>query len=188
MALLTADDELPYRPARVLVAGTSGAGKSTLARHLAVTLELPYVELDALNHGAGWIPRQAFRQDVERFVAEQRWVTEWQYPVARGLLAERADLLILLDLPRWLVMTRVVRRTLSRRLRGTRLWNGNVEPPLRTIVSDRDHIIRWAWRTHPEHRQRVAELSDQHPRLPIVRLLTPAQVNTWLAGPLRRVT
>ena len=158
MAWLSCDDELPYRPVRVLVAGSSGSGKSTLARHLAAALELRYVELDALHHGTNWTPRPEFLHEVTRFAAGQRWVTEWQYRAVRDLLAERADLLISLDLPRRLVMRRVVRRTLSRRLRHVELWNGNVEPPLRTILSDRDHIIRWAWRTHNDHAPRVTSV------------------------------
>jgi adenylate kinase family enzyme len=61
MVWLSFDNELPYRPARVLVAGTSGSGKLTLARHLAAVLELRYVELDALHHGQNWTPRPEFR-------------------------------------------------------------------------------------------------------------------------------
>jgi adenylate kinase family enzyme len=95
MAWLTFVGELPYRPARVLVAGTAGSGKSTLARHLAAMLELRYVELDALHHGADWTPRPEFLEDVTRFAAGPRWTTEWQYPAVRELLAQRADLLIL---------------------------------------------------------------------------------------------
>ena len=186
MAWLSFDDELPYRPARILVTGTSGSGKSTLARHLAAVLELRYVELDALHHGTNWTPRPEFLEEVKRFVAGERWVTEWQYPAVRELLAERADLLILLDLPRWIVMTRVVRRTLGRRLRRTELWSANVEPPLHTILIHRDHIIRWAWRTHNDHLPRATVCVERHPTLPVVRLSTRGQIKDWLAGPLMR--
>ncbi len=186
MAWLTSGDELRYRPARVLIAGTAGSGKSTLAKRVAAILELRYVELDALHHGADWTPRLEFLEDVRGFAGGTSWVTEWQYPDARDLLAERADLLILLDLPRRRVMTRVVRRTLGRIVRRTELWNANREPPLRTIVHDRDHIIRWAWRTHAEQLPRVTECVERHPRLPVVRLRTPEQIEGWLSGPLAR--
>jgi adenylate kinase family enzyme len=186
MTWLTSGDHLPYRPERVLIAGTSGSGKSRLARRIAAILDLGYVELDALHHGANWTPRPGFLEDVEGFADGSRWVTEWQYPAVRELLAERADLLILLDLPRRLVMARIVRRTLARRLRRTELWNGNREPPLRTIAHDRDHIIRWAWRTHADHVPRVTACVERHPTLPVVRLRTPKQIEDWMAGPLTR--
>ena len=67
----------------------------------------------------------------------------------RDLLADRADLLVWLDLPRVRVMRQVIRRTLRRRARRQPLWNGNLEPALWTVLRDPDHIVRWAWRHTP---------------------------------------
>ena len=179
-------DDLPVAPSRVLVAGTSGAGKSTLAQEIAAVLELPYFELDALFHGPGWTERETFAADVRAAVARPGWVTEYQYaPVLADLIA-RAELLVWLDLPRRVVMGRVVRRTVMRRVTSAELYNGNHEPPLRRFLTDRDHIIRWAWRTHGLAEQRVRAGAAQRPELPIVRLATPAQAQAWLRGPLTR--
>jgi adenylate kinase family enzyme len=144
---LSWDDPLPARPQRILVAGTSGAGKSTLAAALSVRLGLPHTEIDGLYHGAGWMPRPEFAADVAALAAGQQWVTEWQYSSARPPLLARADLLVWLDLSRLRVMTHVVSRTVRRRLRRVELWNGNLEPPMWTIFTRRDHILRWAWGT-----------------------------------------
>jgi adenylate kinase family enzyme len=184
--LLSAADPLPGRPRRVLVAGTSGAGKTTLARTVAARLGCPHVELDALHHGPGWTPRAEFEADVDRFTAGPAWATEYLYPAVRELLLDRADLLIWLDLPRGLVMRRVIRRTVTRRLRREVLWNGNQEPPLRTFLTDPDHIVRWAWRMHGLDRVRLAAIAGARPALPVVRLTSRAEVAAWLAGPLRR--
>ena len=88
------------------MAGAVSAGKSTLARQIGSARGLPYVEMDGLYHGPGWEPRPTFRDDVIALAASDEWVTEWQYTVARPLLAERTDLLVFLDLPRWLVTAR----------------------------------------------------------------------------------
>jgi adenylate kinase family enzyme len=184
VAWLTAADELPARPARVLIAGTSGSGKSTLARHISAVLGIPYVELDALHHGPGWTVRPHFVEDVAELATAAEWVTEWQYNNVRELLADRADLLVWLDLPRRVVIARVVRRTAIRRLRRIELWNGNREPPLYTIVSDRDHIIRWAWRTHSESLRHVTSCAAHRPELPVVHLRSPAEAEAWVTGPL----
>jgi adenylate kinase family enzyme len=183
--LLAAGDPLPARPRRVLVAGTSGAGKTTLARAVAEVLGCPHVELDALHHGPGWTKRPEFEDDVRCFAAGPTWAGEWQYAAVRDLLLDRADCLVWLDLPRAVVMTRVVRRTVGRGLRGEVLWNGNVEPPFRTFLTDRDHIVRWAWRTHPRTAERVLAALATRPDLPVVRLRTRAEVAGWVAGPLR---
>jgi len=182
--MLTATEALPKRPRRIAVAGTSGAGKTTLAVRIGELLGIPHVEIDALFHGPSWTPRETFKAEVEVFSAEPRWVTEWQYDAARELLAERADLLVWLDLSRATVMRRVVSRTLRRRMRRQVLWNGNRESPLRTIFTDPEHIVRWAWRTHSLSAARVAALRQQHPDLIVVRLSDAHDVHQWIIGPL----
>jgi adenylate kinase family enzyme len=185
--LLGATDPLPHRPRRVLVAGTSGSGKTTLAARIAAAVQAPHVEIDSLFHGPGWVPRPSFEADVRRFGAGPTWVTEWQYSAVRAYLAERADLLVWLDLSRAVVMRQVVRRTVVRRWRRQRLWNGNVEPPLRTIVTDPEHIVRWAWTTHYKAAARVADLLARRADLPVVRLRSHADAASWLRGPLEQI-
>jgi adenylate kinase family enzyme len=182
MPLLDAVAPLPARPRRILVAGTSGAGKTTLARRVAALLDLPHIEIDALFHGPRWTPRDTFQSEVHRFSAGSCWVTEWQYSQVRAILAERADLLVWLDLPRALVMRQVIRRTVRRRLNRQVLWNGNCEPPLWTLLTDREHIIRWAWATHHKTATRVAALLEDHPDLVVVCLTSRSDVERWLAG------
>jgi len=186
MPLLTCDDPLPGRPRRVIVAGTSGSGKSTIAARIAAVLDVPYLEIDSLFHGPGWVKRPTFEADVHRFTAQPAWVTEWMYDAVRAHLADRADLLVWLDLSRRRVMRQIVRRTLVRRLRRQELWNGNTEPPLRSIFTDRDHIIRWAWSTYGQTATRVTTLMRTHPDLTVVRLRSHRQSARWLTRTLPR--
>ncbi|GAA4555878.1 AAA family ATPase [Pseudonocardia xishanensis] len=178
--LLGPADPLPAPVRRVAIAGCSGSGKSTLARALAA---LPYTELDGLFHGPDWIERPTFDADVRALVARDRWVTDYGYGRARPLLLPRLDLLVWLDLPRWRVMTQVVPRTVVRRVRRVELWNGNVEPPFRSVLTDPDHIVRWAWRTHPKTAVQVGRAREARPELPVVRLRSRREVRRWLAGP-----
>ncbi len=184
MLLLGPDDPLPRSPRRVLVAGTSGSGKSTLAARIAERLGTAHVEIDGLFHGPGWVPRPQFRADVEAFSTGPSWVTEWQYGEVRDLLLARADLLVWLDPPDVVVMAQVISRTLSRRIHRTVLWNGNVEAPLRTFLTDPDHIVRWAWHTRHSTRERILRLAGTS--VSVVRLRSHAEADRWLDGPLRR--
>ena len=186
MPILDAVAPLPVRPRRVLVAGTSGAGKTTVARRVAALLDIPHIEIDALFHGPGWTPHDTFELEVHRFSAGTCWVTEWQYSQVRAILAQRADLIVWLDLPRALVMRQVIRRTVRRRLERQVLWHGNREPPLWTVLTDREHIVRWAWSTHHKTATRIAALLEEHPDLVVVRLTSRSDVERWLAGPLPR--
>ncbi|MCP2169377.1 adenylate kinase [Goodfellowiella coeruleoviolacea] len=191
----------------MLVAGVAGSGKTTLATVLADRLDLRRIELDALHHGPQWTPRPEFVADVTRLTEDPGWVTEWQHGQVRRLLLDRADTLVWLDHPRSLVMRRVVVRTLRRWALREELWNGNREPPLRTVFTDPDHIIRWAWRGHARMAQRMAAVLASQPAQPsntdpsntdgpntdglntdgltVVRLSGQRQVNAWLAGPVR---
>jgi adenylate kinase family enzyme len=185
--LLDATTPLPHRPDRIIVAGTSGSGKTTAAARIGEVLGISHLDIDGLFHGPDWVPRPSFLTDVETFTAGPRWVTEWQYVAARPLLAERADLLVWLDLPRMVVMRQVVGRTMSRRVRWRELWNGNHEPPLWTFLTDREHIVRWAWRMHPRDRFQVVALRAQRPELTMIQLRSRNDVELWLSGPLRQV-
>jgi adenylate kinase family enzyme len=184
-AMLTSDAALPHRPRRVVVAGVSGSGKTTLSDRIAGITGGAAVEIDALFHGPDWVPRTEFLPDVHAFTAGDSWTTEWQYGSARARLAERADLLVWLDLPFLrTTLPRVIRRTIRRRVRREVLWNGNLEPALATFFTDREHIVRWAISTRRKYRERVPALERKHPHLVIVRLRSRRDVERWLAGPL----
>ncbi|WP_174777043.1 AAA family ATPase [Cryobacterium lactosi] len=184
--MLSYDGALPQRPRRVLVAGVSGTGKTTLAARIAGLTGGAHTEIDALFHGPNWVQRPDFLDDVRAFIAAESWTTEWQYSVARPLLAESADLLVWLDLPFLRVtLPRVIRRTIRRRVHREALWNGNVEPPLHTVFTDREHIVRWAVSTRRNYHQRVPQLALEHPHLVVVRLRSQREVERWLAGALR---
>jgi adenylate kinase family enzyme len=185
--LLGPGDPLPARPRRALVAGAPGSGKTTIGRLLASTLGVPHIEIDALFHGPGWVPRPQFESDVRAFAATEGWVTEWLYAAVRELLVDQADLMVWLDLPRWTVMRQVIARTISRRRRREILWNGNIEPPLHTFFTDRDHIVRWAWRTYPHTRLRVGAVMRRRPELVVVRLRSREHCDAWLARVLSAV-
>ena len=185
MPLLDATTPLPHRPDRIIVAGTSGSGKTTAAAQIGELLGIPHLDIDGIFHGRDWVPRPTFLADVDTFTSLPRWVTEWQYPSARPLLAKRADLVVWLDLPRAVVMNQLIRRTVRRRVRRQELWNGNYEPPFRTFFTDREHIVRWAWRMHPRDRFRVVALRAQEPTLMVVQLRSRKDLQLWLSGPLQ---
>jgi adenylate kinase family enzyme len=183
--MLSHKDPLPHPPERVLVAGVSGAGKTTLAGRIATLTGGPHTEIDALFHGPEWTPRPEFSADVETLVRGDSWTTEWQYDAVRPLLAESADLLVWLDFPfARVTLPRLVRRTIRRRWSRKELWNGNFEAPLWTVLTDREHIVRWAIRSRRNYTAAVPGLAHEHPHLIVVRLRSQQEAEGLLFGPL----
>jgi adenylate kinase family enzyme len=172
---------------RVSVVGNSGSGKSTVARAIATRLGVPWIELDSLYHQPGWtpMPEGDFRATVAEHVAADGWVIDGNYNVVRPLVWARADTVVWLDLPRRVVMRRVVARTLTRAVRRVELWNGNRERWRNLLRLDQDQsIIVWSWRQHGKyaHRYAAAMTHPQWKHLRFVRLRSSREVAAFLAS------
>jgi adenylate kinase family enzyme len=167
---------------RVAVRGDTGSGKSTVARELARRLDLPYVELDALHHDAGWREASAeeLRARVEAALDDERgWVTDGNYDGKLGtLILDRAQLIVWLDLPLRVTFPRLLRRTLRRAWRREELWNGNRET-FRISFLSRESILLWLLRTHRRHRREwPSRFADRE----LVRLRSRHEVREFLDG------
>lgn len=181
MPTLSSADPLPPECTRIIVAGTSGAGKTTLAQKLADQRGLRRFEMDNLHWGPGWTPRPGFLQEVSAAVAGDAWVTEWQYREVRALLARRAHAMIWLDYSVPRRMYRVTRRTLARRASRRPIWDAGLrEAPLRTFLTEEDHIIRWAWRTRRTLDELPGIVEREYPHLVLYRLTSPQETQRWL--------
>ena len=169
--------------------GNSGSGKTTLARTLAAAMGVEHVELDALYHGPGWT--EPTREDFQARVAATLdaaaggWTACGNYSAVRtDVVWPRADTVVVLDLPKHVVMRRVVRRTLRRTLTREELWNGNREP-LRNLyrLDPEQNIIRWSWVRHDVYRERyrAAATDPANAHLDFVFLRSPSEVATFVA-------
>ena len=163
-----------------VIASASGNGKTTLGRELARRLDVPFVELDALVHGPGWVetPDDELRAKVEPIVASDGWVIDGTYQRKLGdLVLDAADVVVWLDLPIRIWLPRLVRRTVRRAWRREQLWNGNRES-LAGAVWGRESLFVWAFRSHFERRR---DWPRELAAYPVVRLRTPADVEAFLA-------
>ncbi len=168
---------------RIMVVGTAGAGKTTLAKSIAAALAIPHVELDALHWEAGW--QALSRTDPDEFIrrvaaatAGDAWVVDGNYGMVRELTWRRATHLVWLDYDRPVIMARVIRRSVARVVRRTRLWSGNVER-WRHLLGP-SHPIRWAWSTWRRHRDEIEALlgQDEHTHLIVHRIRRPTEAGT----------
>ena len=164
---------------RIVVVGTTGAGKTTLARRIAALLELPHIELDAINWQSGW--RDLTRHDPEEFVRRvteaiqaEAWVVDGNYGPVRDRVWQRATHLVWLDYERPVIMARVICRSFLRAVLRTELWAGNRERWRQMLRPS--HPIWWAWSTWDRRRRETAErlTRKEYARL-VVRPVAPCQ-------------
>ncbi|HEX3565995.1 MAG TPA: shikimate kinase [Acidimicrobiales bacterium] len=167
--------------------GVSGLGKTTAGRRLAASLSVPFIELDAIFHQAGWrdLPTDEFRERVRDAVAADAWVIDGNYQAVSDLVWDRADAVIWVDLSRFVIMRRVVARTMRRALTGEELWNGNREPLSNFYSWDPEkNVIRWAWIMYPRYAERyaLAMANAKYENIQFIRLTSPQAVEAFLSG------
>jgi adenylate kinase family enzyme len=144
---------------------------------------VPHIELDALHHDAGWqeAPAEVLRARVDAALAEASdgWVVDGNYQGKIGnSVAERADTVVLLDLPHRVALRRVLWRTARRVVVGKELWNGNRET-LRNALS-RDSIVWWVIRHHGTYETRWRPRLEPLEHVSVVRLRSAREVRAWL--------
>lgn len=172
---------------RIVVVGNSGSGKTTLSKNLSLKLGFPYLELDSIYHQPGWepLPEDEFRARVADFALQTSWIIDGNYMSQgmRDLVWPAADTLIWLDLPRYVVLPRIIARTVRRALTREELWNGNREP-LSNFFDPRPdrNVIVWSFTKHSEYRRKFADARSHADtaHLRLYRLTSSAQVDKFL--------
>jgi adenylate kinase family enzyme len=172
----------------VSVVGSTNSGKTTVARALAARLGVVHVELDSIVHQADWqdLPEDEFLRRAAEATSGDGWVTCGNYQrVRETVIWPRADTVVWLDMPKSVVMRRVIWRTFSRAVARTPLWNGNRER-LRSLLPwlREDSMVWWAWTNFDKRRRQMADAGTD-PRwshLQFIHLRSPAEVRAWLAA------
>jgi adenylate kinase family enzyme len=174
---------------RILVYGVTGSGKSTLAARVATRLDLPYYAMDDLTWDAGWVsvPEQEQEQEQEQrrrvaeVVANECWVIDASYGIWNDLVLDRVELIVGLDLPRAISLSRLLRRTLSNVVRRTPTCNGNIES-WRTSFFDRESILVWHFKSFKRKQTRMRHWHSSPGFPETVMLRSPAEVERWFAA------
>jgi len=159
---------------RVLIIGPCGSGKSTLACELAPRLGLSLIHMDQLGWQPGWVEatKADLRARVETAVAGEAWLIEGNYGSVLLPRLERADLVLYLDFPIRLCLSRLIRRIVSHR--------GRSRPDMPAGCPERfDAAFFWYvmnWNSGPRLRTEAAIAPFAKK---VVRLKSPQQLAAW---------
>ena len=124
--------------ARIWLVGSSGSGKSTVGKSLGEFYQIPFIQLDSIYHQRNWQPldSEEFRTRVQEIVASPGWIIDGNYRAVADVIKSRVTCVIFLDLPRRIIVYRILIRSISRIIRRSELWNGNRET-IGSILSPR---------------------------------------------------
>ncbi len=162
--------------------GVTGSGKTTLARQIADATSLPWHSVD---DEIGWLPdwverpRDEQRALASRIASSEAWVLDSAYGHWRDVVVARAELIVALDYPRLVSLTRLLRRTARRVVTRELACNGNKES-LRQALSS-DSIVAWHFRSFSRKRERIAAWQADPSAPTVVRLRSPRATAEWLA-------
>ncbi|WP_159617450.1 adenylate kinase [Arthrobacter zhaoguopingii] len=171
---------------RVIFHGVTGSGKSAAAHAYAAAARLPeYSADDDLGWLPGWQnrPPEEQRRIAAGIAAQERWVIDSAYSGWRDLMLARADLVVALDYPRWLSLSRLIRRTIRRCVAREQVCNGNTESFRRVFT--RDSIILWHFRAFPRKREALERIKADPAMPPVISFRRPAELEAWIARAAR---
>jgi adenylate kinase family enzyme len=163
---------------RILIYGVTGSGKTTAADRIGEVLGLPSHHVDdEIGWLPGWVERPA--DDQRRLAAEMAageiWVIDSAYGKWRDVVTARAMYVVALDYPRWVSLTRLVRRGLRRVIAKEQMCNGNYESWGRLL--GKDSIIRWHFRSFTRKHEAIAAMESAPEGPPVVRLRRPSDLD-----------
>lgn len=174
------EEQAQRQVSRILIYGVTGSGKTTLARRMGELTGLPWHSVDDLTWQPNWVvvPIDEQRRRIDEIRAGEEWILDNAYGKWRAIPLDRAELIVALDYPRWLSLSRLIRHTLARVVCRHPVCNGNRET-LRTQLA-RDSIVVWHFKTFQPKRARMRAWSSNPAGPEVQRFTSPRQLESWL--------
>ena len=174
---------------RIHVTGNSCSGKSTLAKQLAAALDVPRVELDALNWQPGWVSlADSEPEELERRMTVatdgDAWVVSGSYMgFSRKVFWPRVETVVWLDLPRYRLIWRVLIRSWKRWRSKEGLWGRSYERfwPNLKVWNREDSLIWWIITQQRRKQQRMHALMGDPAwnHITFIRLGSAAEIDAF---------
>lgn len=142
---------------KIAVIGSGGAGKSTLSRQMSEILHIPVYHLDAYYWKPDWKPseKEEWKQEQSQMMQEREWIMDGNYGSTMDSRLAAADMIIFLDLPRWVTTYRVMKRRV--------MYHGKTRPDMNEGCPERLDwaFIKWVWHFRRDKRDGIMRKLEQ---------------------------
>lgn len=162
---------------KILVIGSGGAGKSTFSRRLGKIKNIEVIHLDKVYWQPNWIEpsKGAWQQTIKGILEKNAWILDGNFGGMVDLRLEVCDTVILLDLPRFVCLYRVLKRRLK--------YRGTNRPDMSEGCSEKINLefLRWIW-NYPRIKKPAVEakLNRFEGEKTIIRLKSKREVENFL--------
>ena len=138
---------------KIMIVGCCGAGKSTLSFKLAKHYDLPLYHLDQLYWKDNWVlsERDEYIVKHQELIEKPKWIIDGNYQSTMQERLEKADMVICLDLPRWLSTWGILKRWVQHR--------GKTRPDMTEGCHERLdwEFLKYVWRFQRDQRPQLLD-------------------------------
>ena len=161
---------------RVIVIGSGGSGKSTFSKQLGEITGLPVVHLDALFWKPNWTatPKDEWAEIVRCEIEKPEWIMDGNFGGTREMRMNAADTIIMLDMPRWLCMYRILKRWVT--------FRNKTRPDMAEGCNEKIdwEFAMWVWNYKTRSRARALDELKSQSEKNIIILKSRREVNAFL--------
>jgi len=160
---------------KIILVGSGGSGKSWLAKRLGDITGYKMIHLDCEFWQPNWTktPRNEWIEKQKGFIEGEKWIIDGNYNSSMELRFASADLIIFLDINRFVCMLGAIRR------------HGKKRTDLPEYLEEKINFgfidfLRWIWTFQKTGKKRILELHEKYPEKEFLVLKSRKLVNKFL--------
>lgn len=160
---------------RIIIVGNNGSGKSFLSKELAVITGLPLIHLDVLFWRPNWEKpsKDEWVKKQQELTSEEKWIIDGNHSDTMELRFQSADLIILLDINRFICLFSVFKRNTKKR--------SDMPSYLKERLDmEYLHFLKGVWNFSKTRRLAILELHKKYPDKPFFVISSRRKMNNLL--------
>jgi adenylate kinase family enzyme len=165
---------------RIIIVGNSGSGKSYMGKKLSEITNLPLIHLDNVFWQPNWVktPREEWIKKQRSLIEKEKWIIDGNYNSTLELRFEAADLVIFLDINRFVCLISAFRRHGKKR---SDLPDYLVEK----VDSEFFDFCKWIWSFYKTGKKKILDLHHKYPDKDFIVINNRKKLKSFLYTPLK---
>ncbi len=167
---------------KILIIGSAGSGKTTLSKQLNKKLSLPIIHLDKYYWRPNWqrVSDDEWEKTIKKFSNQKTWIMDGNYSKTIATRLQYADVVIFLDIPRYICLLRVI-------LRRFKIFSNKKRVDIPQDCKERMsfEFYKWIWNFPKRSRPSILELlenTSKKQKTQVIILKNSTQINEFIAN------